>query len=295
MMNPYARVTTGSNSETARLIHEHIDMARRIALRVARRLPDWITTDDVVAAAMVGLTEAADRYDSTRGEPFAAFAEKRIRGAVLDELRRGDLMPRRARVKARQVGQAAARLEGKLGRPPEDEELALELGVSVEEYREDLAGLTHVALVDLERAGAATLDQIGAPRPPPTPSAMSWSVPARPALDRIPGRPRRPDPVALLSRRSQLLRDRRGPGRDRVADLPAPRARHLPAARRADPRRWPREQAAVARARRAGNRALDGLRNLRRGRGSGGPDHRARCDRRATSPTPARTATAPSG
>src|SRR5689334_11936213 len=95
----------------SRLIQEHIEMARRIALRVARRLPAWIGSDDVVAAAMVGLTEAAQRYDGSRGEPFVAFAEKRIRGAVLDELRRGDVMTRRARVAARKVGEATARLE----------------------------------------------------------------------------------------------------------------------------------------------------------------------------------------
>ena len=132
------------------LIAEHMDVARRIALRVARRVPDWLSVDDLVAAGMMGLAEAADRYDSNRQEPFIAFAEKRIRGAVLDELRRGDIMPRRVRNTARTIGVAIRQLEQRLGRSPEDEEVAAELKVGVEQYREELSVLTHVAIVELE-------------------------------------------------------------------------------------------------------------------------------------------------
>lgn len=131
------------------LIIEHVDVAKRIALRVARRVPDWISVDDLIAAGMMGLAEAADRYDDSRGEPFVAFAEKRIRGAVLDELRRGDIMPRRVRAKARVVGKTIRELEQKLGRPPEDEEVAAALEVTVEEYRDNLAELNHVALIEV--------------------------------------------------------------------------------------------------------------------------------------------------
>jgi len=137
------------NAARDRLIAEHVEVARRIALRVARRVPPWLSEDDLVAAAMVGLAEAADRYDESRGEPFVGFAEKRIRGAVLDELRRGDLLPRRSRVRARQVGATISTLQQKLGRDPEDEEVAAALDVSVEEYRADLEHLTHVEIVDL--------------------------------------------------------------------------------------------------------------------------------------------------
>src|SRR6185503_14877393 len=90
-----------SSQNRDRLIREHADAARRIALRMARRCPDWISRDDIVSAGMVGLIEAADRYDESRQEPFLAFAEHRIRGAILDELRRGDIMPRRVRQLAR--------------------------------------------------------------------------------------------------------------------------------------------------------------------------------------------------
>jgi RNA polymerase sigma factor for flagellar operon FliA len=132
------------------LIAEHVDMARRIAGRVARRVPDWIQADDLVSAALIGLTEAAERFDAAQGMPFVAFAERRIRGAVLDELRRGDPMPRRKRQAARKVGQTLQKLEQKLGRAPEDNEAAAALGVSIDEYREDLQHLTQVSLVQLD-------------------------------------------------------------------------------------------------------------------------------------------------
>lgn len=152
-MKAYATAAAVSRTERDRLIADHVEVARRIALRVARRVPDWISTDDLIGAAMVGLAEAADRYDPTRQEPFVAFAERRIRGAVLDELRRGDIMPRRVRMRAREIGDAVARLEQQLGRAPEDEEVAAELGVDLAVYQEDLKVLNHVSLVEMDLGG----------------------------------------------------------------------------------------------------------------------------------------------
>ncbi len=129
-------------------------MARRIALRLARRCPDWVDRDDLVAAAMLGLAEAAERYDEGRDEPFLGFATKRIRGAVLDELRKGDIMPRRIRKLAREVGQAIVRLEKQIGGSPTDEQVAAELNVSVENYRENLEQLVHVTIGELDLDGA---------------------------------------------------------------------------------------------------------------------------------------------
>src|SRR5262249_52443662 len=115
--------------ERDRLISEHVEIARRISLRLARRCPDWIAREDLVAAGLLGLTEAADRYDETRNEPFLSFAEKRIRGAVLDELRRGDIMPRRVRQMARKIGATIQQLEREYGEAPTDERVANALGV----------------------------------------------------------------------------------------------------------------------------------------------------------------------
>lgn len=140
------------------LVVEHAPIARRIALRMARRLPDPVLVDDVVAAAYLGLTQAAERYDAKRGEPFLGFAEQRIRGAVYDELRRADILPRRQRQKAKRVQDTMRRLEQKLGRAANDQEVATDLGVSIAEYRKDLEQLTHVAVVEFQEHPASAAD-----------------------------------------------------------------------------------------------------------------------------------------
>ena len=168
------------------LILEHAAMARRIALRVARRVPIWLSADDLVAAAMIGLTEAADRFDNSRGEPFVAFAAKRIRGAVLDEMRRGDMMPRRVRSTSRHVSATLRGLEQQLGRPAEDAEVAAALGVDVEVYHEDLEMLTHIGLVELQpddRSVTASGDD-----PEEAMARAELRAQVRAGLDRIPSR-----------------------------------------------------------------------------------------------------------
>lgn len=149
-MKAYSTQLKRPTAERDRLITEHVEVARRISLRMARRCPDWIAREDLVAAAMLGLTEAAERYDASRNEPFLSFAEKRIRGAVVDELRRGDIMSRRARAMARKIGATIQELEKSVGGPPSDAEVAAALGVSVEDYKNDLEGLVHVTVGALD-------------------------------------------------------------------------------------------------------------------------------------------------
>lgn len=151
-----------NNSPRNQLIAEHADVARRIALRMARRCPDWIAREDLVSAGMVGLIEAADRYDDTRQEPFISFAEHRIRGAILDELRRGDIMPRRVRQLARKIGAAIKELE-KDGEPASDQRVADALGVSLKDYRAGLSQLVHVEIAPLDGEETRLVAQDAAP------------------------------------------------------------------------------------------------------------------------------------
>jgi len=132
-----------------RLIAEHTEVARRIALKMARRCPDWVAREDLVAAGMLGLTEAAERYDTSRTEPFLSFAEHRIRGAVLDELRRGDLLPRRVRQLARKISNTIRSLENS-GEAPSEERIADSLGVAVEDYRNGMSHLVNVGVDPIE-------------------------------------------------------------------------------------------------------------------------------------------------
>ena len=131
------------------LISEHTEVARRIALKMARRCPNWVAREDLVAAGMLGLTEAAERYDDTRTEPFLSFAEHRIRGAVLDELRRGDMLPRRVRQLARKISNTIRSLENS-GEAPCEQKIADSIGVPVEQYRSGLSHLVNVGVDPLE-------------------------------------------------------------------------------------------------------------------------------------------------
>lgn len=140
---------TVANAARDRRIADHIDIARRIASKVARRCPSWMSHDDLVAAGMLGLAEAADRFDDSRGEPFLVYATKRIRGAVLDELRRGDIMPRRVRRMARRVDEARQTLERSVG-GASDDAMAKALGVTLQTYRNDLAQLSEVKVGSLD-------------------------------------------------------------------------------------------------------------------------------------------------
>jgi RNA polymerase sigma factor FliA len=145
------------------LITDHTEVARRIALKMARRCPAWIQREDLVAAGMLGLTEAAQRYDGTRAEPFLPFAEQRIRGAILDELRRGDLLPRRVRQIARKIASKINALET-AGETASESKLAEAMGVTVDTYRSDLCMLVHVDVESLDGERAVTLvDNANAP------------------------------------------------------------------------------------------------------------------------------------
>jgi RNA polymerase sigma factor FliA len=144
-----SQTTSVARRNRDQLIRDHADVARRIALRMARRCPDWISREDLVSAGMIGLVEAADRYDESRQEPFIAFAEHRIRGAILDELRRGDIMPRRVRQLARKISAAIKELE-KDGSQASDQRVADALGVPVAQYRAGLSQLVHVEMAPLD-------------------------------------------------------------------------------------------------------------------------------------------------
>src|SRR5678816_959919 len=130
-MDMRTEARTDTRTWRNRLIAEHTEVARRIALKMARRCPDWVAREDLVAAGMLGLTEAAERYDDSRTEPFLSFAEHRIRGAVLDELRRGDMLPRRVRQLARKISNTIRALENS-GESPSEHRIAESLGVPVE-------------------------------------------------------------------------------------------------------------------------------------------------------------------
>jgi len=119
----------------------YLPFVRKIANRVARRLPTTVEVDDLVGAGTVGLMEALDRYDPAGGRSFETYAEFRVKGAILDELRRSDPLNRAARSVQSRIASKRAELTAELGRPPEEEEIAKALDVSLQRMNGKLAHL----------------------------------------------------------------------------------------------------------------------------------------------------------
>lgn len=139
------------------LINEHLGMAIKMARRMARRLPSTVSREDVESAALLGLTEAACRYDGSRNEPFMAFASKRVRGAILDHLRRNDLLTRRGRQEARRVADAVRELEAERGGPVSDYDVAAKMGITEDEFNASYAGLREATIVQLDELNQLSL------------------------------------------------------------------------------------------------------------------------------------------
>jgi len=147
-----------------RLIEADLALVKYVAARIASRLPKHLRLDDLYSAGLLGYLAAVDDFDPERGVAFAAYAGHRVRGAIFDELRRLDWVPRGVRERMRDTERAIDNLFQRLDRQPTDEEVARELGVEVEAYRAGLAdGVTLVSLsatVTPDGEGPALTDSI---------------------------------------------------------------------------------------------------------------------------------------
>lgn len=137
-----------------KLILEYAPLIKFIAQKIAVRLPSNIEFDDLVSSGVIGLMDAIDKYDPSRDNKFKTYAEFRIRGAILDELRAQDWVPRSVREKAKQLERAHLKLEQRLGRAPTEDELTSELQISKEEYFDLLNQVKSVSILSLDEAGS---------------------------------------------------------------------------------------------------------------------------------------------
>jgi FliA/WhiG family RNA polymerase sigma factor len=119
-------------------IRKYAPLVRRLAHQMVARLPANVELDDMVQAGMIGLMDAIGRFEENQGTAFEVYASARIRGAMLDELRANDWLPRSARKSQRDIENAIHRIEGRLKRAPTEAEIARELGIGVLEYQEML-------------------------------------------------------------------------------------------------------------------------------------------------------------
>jgi len=142
-----------TNVQKKKIIKEYSSLVKFIAQKIAVRLPANIELDDLLSAGVIGLMDAIDKYDPARDNKFKTYAEFRIRGAILDELRAQDWIPRSMREKAKNVERAFQRLEQKLGRTVTEDEAAKELGMELEDFQETLHQCKSVSLLSLDEVG----------------------------------------------------------------------------------------------------------------------------------------------
>ena len=199
---------------------------------MASGLPAHVEEADLISYGLVGLITAIERFDLEREIKFETYAITRIKGAIIDELRSLDWVPRSVRARAREIERANAKLEHKLQRAPTDEEMAAELGITVEEFQDSLLQISNSTVAALDelwtrrrlqrRPGVAAGHAAGPGRA--RPGAASWTRPSSRTASptRSPACPSaRSSCRPLLLREPDAARDRRGPRRDRVARLPA--------------------------------------------------------------------------
>jgi len=135
------------------LITANIALVRRIAGRLSLQLPSCVELGDLESAGAVGLLSAVESYDPEQAAEFATYAQYRIRGAILDDLRAQDFAPRSLRAKAREIEQALFKLEGTLEREPTDDEMATALGMERDDYWRQLAEIRGMVLTSLDERG----------------------------------------------------------------------------------------------------------------------------------------------
>lgn len=140
---------------TEQIVKEYSPMIKYVANRIALRLPPHIEVDDLISVGAIGLMDAIEKYDPSRGAKFKTYAEFRVRGSILDELRSLDWVPRSVRQKASKLDGVSSKLQSKLGRLPEDEEIAKEMGVTLEEFFKTLNETRNMPLLSLEDLGIA--------------------------------------------------------------------------------------------------------------------------------------------
>src|SRR5947209_15356485 len=135
-MNAYSTGETMTSEERDRLIMDHLPQVRLIARRIQERLPESISLDDLVSTGIIGLISAIDKFDPAHNVKLKTYAEYKIRGAILDSLRGLDWAPRQKRKMAKQIESAISVAEQRFHRTPNEEDIAAELDLSLDEYHQ---------------------------------------------------------------------------------------------------------------------------------------------------------------
>jgi RNA polymerase sigma factor for flagellar operon FliA len=139
-----------SGQSKTELVEQHASLVKRIAYHLIARLPASVDVEDLIQAGMIGLLDASHQFNASQGASFETYAGIRIRGAMLDEIRRNDWAPRSVHKKAREISEGIHNVEQRLGRNATDTEVAAELGMNLGEYHQHLQDSTGHQLFSLD-------------------------------------------------------------------------------------------------------------------------------------------------
>lgn len=142
-------------TDTAQLVERHAPLVKRIAHHLIARLPASVIVDDLIQSGMIGLLEAAKNFDGSKGASFETFAGIRIRGAMLDEIRKGDWTPRSVHKNSRAITEAISLVEKETGRDARDVEIAAKLNVNINDYHQMLNEVNVGKLIGIEDLGVS--------------------------------------------------------------------------------------------------------------------------------------------
>lgn len=149
---------TGDLEHRNRLVVQHSPLVKYVVGRIRSGMPQNVDWNDLVSEGVVGLIDAIEKFDPDRGLQFQTYAVPRIRGAIIDSLRASDWVPRSVRSKLREIEKAQATLEHSLGRSPEDEEIAAELGISLAELQDTYSKAAYTSVASLDEIGMGAED-----------------------------------------------------------------------------------------------------------------------------------------
>lgn len=144
-------------------VQQYVPLVHRIAHHLSARLPANIQLEDLIQSGLVGLLDALKNYDPSKGASFETYAGIRIRGAMIDDMRKGDWVPRSVHRNARKISSAIETLEKRIGRDASDVEIAEEMGVSLAEYNVVLQDATSSRLFSIEELAEATESGLAEP------------------------------------------------------------------------------------------------------------------------------------
>ncbi len=136
MANKAKQYTDQQKPMLDQLVNDHAELVKRIAYHLSARLPATVLVDDLIQAGLIGLMDAASHYDPSQGASFETYATIRIRGSMLDELRRNDWAPKSVHRRARDMMKAVNVIESRTGRDARPEEVADQMGISLDEYHQ---------------------------------------------------------------------------------------------------------------------------------------------------------------